>query len=86
MTKNRGYECQLRLPKSLADTAARLAKEDGVSLNLWIASAVAQKIGAVLTVEDFLKARSGNSRPGDLTKILDRAPNVPPTPEDTIPD
>ena len=35
--------------------AARLAKEDGVSLNQWIATAVAQKIGAIETAADFLE-------------------------------
>lgn len=62
------HDGQLRLPKSFADTAAYLAKEDGVSLNLWIVSAVAQKIGAALTTEDFSKARSCASIPGGLTK------------------
>jgi predicted HicB family RNase H-like nuclease len=36
----------LKLPASIKAAAARLAKEEGVSLNLWIASAVAQKVGA----------------------------------------
>lgn len=36
--------CPLKLPASIKATAARLAKEDGVSLNQWIATAVAQKL------------------------------------------
>lgn len=63
------HDCHLRLPKSFADKAARLAKEDGESLNPWIVSAVAQKFGAALTAENFPKARSGTSIPGDLTKL-----------------
>ena len=39
----------LKLPHSLKTAAARLAKEDGVSLNQWIATAAAQKVGAVET-------------------------------------
>ena len=39
ITRNR---YPLRLPASLKEAAARLAKEDGVSLNQWIATAVAQ--------------------------------------------
>jgi len=35
----------LKLPVSIKKAAQRLAKEDGVSLNQWIASAVAQKVG-----------------------------------------
>ena len=80
------HDCQLRLPKSIADPAARLAKEDGESLTPWIVSAVAQKICAALTAEDFPKTHSGTSKPGDLTKFLDSAPYAPSAQEDAIPD
>ena len=76
----------LKLPPSIKATAARLAKEDGVSLNQWIATAVAQKIGAVETAADFLKRRAGDARPEDLRALLARAPDVPPEPRDKIPD
>jgi hypothetical protein len=39
--------------------AQRLAKEDGVSLNQWIAAAVAEKVGAVETAAEFFKRRAG---------------------------
>ena len=42
----------LKLPASVKAAAARLAKEDGVSLNQWIAVAIAQKIGAVETASN----------------------------------
>lgn len=84
MTQTQRYKYPLQLPQSLKDTAARLAQEDGVSLNQWIVSAVAQKIGAVETAADFLKARAGTAKRGDLTRLLDRAPDVSPTPEDAI--
>jgi hypothetical protein len=45
----------LKLPASIQAAAARLAKEDGVSLNPWIASAVAPKVGAVETAATFFK-------------------------------
>lgn len=82
MTQPQRYKYPLQLPHSLKDTAARLAMEDGVSLNQWIVSAVAQKIGAVETASDFLKARAGTARRGDLTKLLEQAPDVVPGPED----
>ncbi|MGX9119265.1 hypothetical protein ACWTU6_21785 [Mesorhizobium sp. BHbsci] len=34
----------MKLPLSIKEAAARLAKADGVSLNQWIASAVAQRL------------------------------------------
>lgn len=53
----------LKLPASVKAAAARLAKEDGVSLNHWISVAIAQKIGVVETVADFLVQRAGKARP-----------------------
>lgn len=63
----------LKLPASVKAAAARLAKEDGVSLNQWIAVAIAQKIGAVETAADFLKRRAGQAKPADMLPFLDRA-------------
>lgn len=82
MTETHRYKYPLQLPQSLKETATRLAMEDGVSLNQWIVSAVAQKIGAVETASEFLKARAGTAKRGDLGRLLDRAPDAPPTPED----
>ncbi len=48
----------LKLPASVKAAAARLAKEDGVSLNQWIASAVAQKVGAAETAAEFFRKRA----------------------------
>jgi HicB family len=75
----------LKLPASVKTAAARLAKEDGVSLNQWIAAAVAQKVGAVETAAAFLRRRAGTARPGDLHAILALAPDRPPDPGDELP-
>ena len=72
----------LKLPASIKAAAARLAREDGVSLNQWIASAVAQKVGVVETASAFLRRRSGNAKPEDLGAFLAAAPDVPPQPGD----
>jgi hypothetical protein len=74
----------LKLPASMKAAAARLAKEDGVSLNQWIAVAIAQKIGAVETASEFLVRRAGKARPEDLLPFLDRARNEPPPTGDEI--
>lgn len=84
MTQARRYKYPLQLPQSLKETAARLAQEDGVSLNQWIVSAVAQKVGAVQTADEFLKRRAGKSVRGDLSQWLDKAPDEPPSPEDVL--
>lgn len=74
----------LKLPSSIKTAAARLAKEDGVSLNQWIASAVAQKVGAVQTAADFFRNRAGTAKPGDLDGYLSRAPDQKPDPGDEL--
>lgn len=74
----------LKLPASVKAAAARLAKEDGVSLNQWIAVAIAQKIGVIETAADFLKRRSGQARPSDMLPFLDNAKSEPPPPGDEL--
>jgi len=74
----------LKLPQSIKEAAARLAKRDGVSLNQWIASAVAQKVGAVEAAADFLSKRRARAKPGRLRAMLRKAPNVAPMPGDEI--
>ncbi|MFZ0138240.1 MAG: hypothetical protein WAK89_14325 [Candidatus Sulfotelmatobacter sp.] len=72
----------LKLPLSIKRAAERLAKEDGVSLNQWIASAVAQKVGVAETAAEFFKKRAGTATGDGLMKFLRNAPNVAPEPED----
>jgi hypothetical protein len=72
----------LKLPVSMKAAAERLAKEDGVSLNQWIAVAIAQKIGAVETAADFLKRRAGGARAADMLPFLKNARNEAPVEAD----
>ena len=86
MSATARYKFPLNLPMSLKETAARLAKDDGVSLNQWIATAVAQKIGAVETAEVFLAERAARANSGDLQRYLDGTPDTPPVPGDEMPE
>lgn len=76
----------LKLPASVKAAAARLAREDGVSLNQWIASAVAQKVGAIETAAAFFRRRAAGAKPGDLSAILARVPDRGPDPGDELPE
>jgi hypothetical protein len=49
-----------------------------VSLNQFIAAAVAEKVGALRTAGEFLQQRAGSAKPKDLIKYLRRAPKVDP--------
>jgi len=66
----------LNLPNSLKREAQRRAKEDGVSLNQWIAVAVAQKVGAA-DAADFFQQRStdGDASGNRLLSALRAAPD-----------
>jgi hypothetical protein len=74
----------LKLPTSIKKAAQRLAQEDGVSLNQWIAVAVAEKVGVIETAADFFKKRAGNATGERLIRILRNAPRVSPDPEDAL--
>ena len=74
----------LKLPLSIKKAAQRLAKEDGVSLNQWIAVAVAEKVGVVETAAEFFKKRAGKATGAGLMKFLRNAPKNVPDPEDVI--
>ena len=76
----------LALPTSIKTAAARLAKEDGVSLNQWIATAVAQKVGAVETAAEFFKRRAAGHSLDEFDAILDRVPDRLPEPGDELPE
>jgi hypothetical protein len=71
----------LRLPDSIHRHIKAIAKHDGVSINLFITSAVSEKISA-LTTEDYITSRAKHARPGAFKKILDRVPARPPLPGD----
>ena len=65
--------CPLKLPASVKESAARLTKEVGVSLNQWIAVAIAQKIGVVETASDFLRRRAGKASPAAMLPFFYKA-------------
>jgi hypothetical protein len=61
----------LRLPKSLKDEVAKVAKRDGTSVNQFIAIAVAEKISALET-EEFFAERAKNANLEAFRAILFR--------------
>jgi len=68
----------LKLPVSVKTAAARLARQDGVSLNQWIASAVAEKVGSIEIAAVFLRRRAGTAQPADMLAFLEAAPDEAP--------
>jgi len=74
----------LRLPESLHDRLRELAKREGVSMNQLIATAVAEKISALDTVE-YLEERAERGSREEFLGALGRAPDVKPVPGDELP-
>ena len=74
----------LKLPASTKQAAERLAKRDGVSLNQWIAAAVAEKIGVMETAAAFFAERGKEGSAEDLLAILAKVPDVEPDDRDRI--
>ncbi len=72
----------LKLPISIKKAAQRLAKEDGVSLNQWIAVAVAQKVGVSETAAEFFAYRAAAARGEGILGFLENAPDAAPDTND----
>jgi hypothetical protein len=72
----------LKLPASVKNAAAELAAADGVSLNQFIAAAVAEKVGSLRTAKEYLRHRAGAAKPKDMLRHLRRAPKVKPDADD----
>lgn len=68
----------LKLPNSIKSAAAELAREEGVSLNQFIAAAVAEKVGVLRTTAEFLRERAGDAKREDLLRYVRAAPRVRP--------
>lgn len=65
----------LDIPESLLRHAEELAHEEGISLDAWVASALAQKIDVVETTAQFLKRRNAHTSIG-FRHPLDMIPDA----------
>ena len=63
----------VRLPDSLHEKVRELARRDDVSINQFIATAVAEKASALLTV-DYLKQRARRAEPELFARLLNGSP------------
>jgi len=82
MTETKTYP--LRLPRSLKDAVKRLSKEDGTSINQFVATAVAEKVSALQTARFFADRRARADFKA-FDKIMKRRGGKPPREGDEIP-
>jgi len=67
----------IRLPDSVHRKIKELAASDGVSVNQFIASAAAEKMASVMTL-NWLRTEASQGRREDFLALLNAAPDVPP--------
>ncbi len=75
----------MHLPDSLQQQLQALAARDGISVDQFIATAVAEKMAALLT-EAYLAERAGRGSRAKYEAALAHAPDVEPEPYDKIPE
>ena len=73
----------LRLPDSIHRHIKEIAKQEGVSINQFISTAVSEKISAILT-EEYLTARAKRAPKGAFKEALDKVPDRDPLPGDEL--
>jgi hypothetical protein len=73
----------LRLPNSLHKQVAELARREGISMNQFISTAVAEKLSALLTAE-YLGKRGKRGRRKKFERALSRVKAVEPEAADRL--
>jgi hypothetical protein len=73
----------VNLPESLRRRAAVLAAEDGVSLDQFVATALAEKV-AVLDADTYIRQRAARGSREKFERVLAKVPDVEPPEEDRI--
>ncbi len=71
----------LRLPDSLHRRVRELAAEEGISINQFVTTAVAEKMSALMT-ERYLQERAASGSRARYKNALARVPDIPADPLD----
>ena len=74
----------LRLPNSIHKQLKMYAEADGISMNQFIATAVAEKLASLATME-YLEQRAQRGSKGKFNAALSRVPDVEPEEDDKLP-
>lgn len=73
----------LRLPESLHKQARELAAREGISINQLIATALAEKMAALMTGE-YLEERARRGSRRKFRRVLAKVRDRPPAPDDEL--
>lgn len=75
---------QLRLPRSIKAAVEKMAREEGVSMNQFMANAIAEKI-SVLNTADFFEQRASRADYETFDRVMRRTGGEPPRAGDELP-
>ncbi|CAD5955021.1 toxin-antitoxin system HicB family antitoxin [Planktothrix agardhii] len=75
---------EIEIPDSLQKSLHDLASRDGISIDQFISTAIAEKLSALMT-ENYLKERAKRGSRAKYEAILAKVPDVKPEPYDMIP-
>lgn len=73
----------VRLPESLHRQARELAEREGVSINQLVATALAEKVSALMTLE-YLEERASRGSVAAFRKVLAKVPAAEPVEGDEL--
>jgi predicted transcriptional regulator len=73
----------IRLPNSVHQKIKELAERDDISVNQFIASAAAEKMASVMTL-DFLKLEAASGKRSDFDRYMSMVPDRAPADGDEI--
>lgn len=72
------------LPNDLLEAAQKQAERDGVPFDVWISSALADRLSATEQAQDFFRLRAARARKGALREALNSIPDRDPDPGDEL--
>ena len=73
----------VNIPESLHRRAQSLAQDDGVPLDQFIATALAEKV-AVLDADSYIRARAARGSREKFDRVLSKVPDVEPEEHDRL--
>jgi hypothetical protein len=73
----------LRLPDSLHESVRELAKQDNISINQFVATALAEKMSALVT-EKYLSERASRGTKKKFKSALSNIKNIAPNENDIL--
>lgn len=73
----------VRLPNSVHKSLKQLAEREGISINMLIASAVAEKMAA-LEAETYIQNRAARGNRAAFEAALGQVPTLEPMPSDAL--